>query len=145
MSETKEEIKETKTAKKSTTKGKQTEVETKATVTEQPKTKETKPATESEKQNIYANLFNGKWSVGKIAVIVVLATMVLYFISSILAIIGIASKLVFSLQGICAAMSLAIVGYIGWTYAKTENMKLKKLYVVALLVVYICIIIPILF
>ncbi len=117
--------------------------ETKKAEPKQEKKTETKQ--EPTKKSSSINISSTKWSLAKVAFVIIFAVAVLYLINSFFAIFGVGFKIIATMQAVCSALALALVGFVGWDYVKNKQDNIRVAYVVAMVVVLVGIIIPVVF
>lgn len=82
------------------------------------------------------------WSLNKISFYTLCAVAILYLVAMILSVCGISLKIVSALQGVATAIIICIAAVNAWRYVKSKPTVWKVLYIIVLLVVLICIVIP---
>lgn len=141
-------------AKKQEVKKQETKSEVKKAETKKPEPKKAEPKKEEKKQTkkeqkhhksepTIASLLNDKWSLNKVSFFVIFVVAVLYLINSLLAILQVNLTVIGSMQAVCSAVALGIVGFMGWNYIKHKADSLKITYIILLLLVFIGIIVPV--
>ena len=82
------------------------------------------------------------WSLNKVSMYTIVAAALLYLVSMILSLCGVNFKIVSALQNAATAIMIIIVSILAWRYVSKKPAVWKVLYVVCLLVLIACIIVP---
>mgnify|MGYP000780592953 CR=1 FL=1 len=84
------------------------------------------------------------FSINKASFYLLVATAIVYLVAMILSLCNVNLKIVSALQGVASALMIGVVAYIAWRYIKNKPTVWKVLYIVVLLVILACIVVPLL-
>ena len=103
----------------------------------------TKKSTKSTKSSSSSSKRSSVWSLNKVSMYTLVAIALLYVVTMILSCVGLSSQIIVALQGVAMAVAVVIVSILAWRYVRPKQAVWKVLYVLCLLLVLVCIVIPV--
>ena len=88
---------------------------------------------------------NDGMSINKVSFYLIVTLALLYVVSMILSLVGVASRAVAIMQAVAAAIMILVVATLAWRYVQNRTTVWKILYVICVLLVIVGIVIPLVF
>ena len=99
-------------------------------------------STKSTKSSSSSSRRSSVWSLNKVSMYVLVAIALLYVVTMILSCVGLSSQIIVALQGAATAIAVVFVAILAWRYVRPKQAVWKVLYVICLLLVLVCIVVP---